>query len=104
MLVIIDATEPPEKPVPPGKEGPLQAGARTSKASLKDARTRASYAILNSDLNYLVPGEGAVTHGEPRGDSEVSTDLLLGGYVHPYANGSVWFAPHAILKGLRPGL
>ena len=43
-------------------------------------------------------------NGEPSGNGEVSAELLLGGYVLPYANGRVWFAPHAILRGLRPGL
>jgi energy-coupling factor transporter ATP-binding protein EcfA2 len=42
--------------------------------------------------------------GEPSGNGDVSAELLLGGYVLPYANGRVWFAPHAILKGLREGL
>ena len=35
---------------------------------------------------------------------EVSTDLLLSGYVLPYSNGGVWFEPHPILRGLRDGL
>ena len=43
-------------------------------------------------------------NGEPSGNGDVSAELLLGGYVLPYANGRVWFAPHAILRGLRPGL
>lgn len=50
-VVVIDATEPPERPVPPGNEGPLQAGTRASKASLRGARTRASYAIRSYNLN-----------------------------------------------------
>ena len=41
--------------------------------------------------------------GEPSGKPE-SNELLLGGYVLPYANGRVWFEPHPILRGLRPGL
>lgn len=42
--------------------------------------------------------------GEPSGEDEVSSELLLGGYVLPYTNGRAWFAPHPILKGLRQGL
>lgn len=41
--------------------------------------------------------------GEPSG-AEGASDLLLGGYVLPYSNGRVWFEPHPILRGLRPGL
>ena len=41
--------------------------------------------------------------GEPSG-AEEAHDLLLGGYVLPYSNGRVWFEPHPILRGLRPGL
>ncbi len=41
--------------------------------------------------------------GEPSG-GESSNELLLGGYVLPYSNGRAWFAPHPILRGLRPGL
>lgn len=44
------------------------------------------------------------THGEPSGDGDESAELLLGGYVLPYANGRVWFAPHPILEGIRPEL
>ena len=43
-------------------------------------------------------------HGEPSGDGDVSKDLLLWGYVLPYSNGRVWFEPHPILDGMRPGL
>ncbi len=42
-------------------------------------------------------------HGEPSG-AERANDLLLDGYVLPYSNGRVWFEPHPILRGLRPGL
>jgi hypothetical protein len=42
--------------------------------------------------------------GEPSGDKDVSSELLLTGYILPYANGRVWFEPHPILRGLRPGL
>ena len=42
-------------------------------------------------------------HGEPSG-AEQANDLLLDGYVLPYSNGRVWFEPHPILRGLRPGL
>lgn len=42
--------------------------------------------------------------GEPSGNGEESADLLLRGYVLPYANGRVWFEPHPLLRGLRPGL
>lgn len=42
--------------------------------------------------------------GEPSGTSDVSADLLLSNYVLPYSNGRVWFEPHPILSGLRPGL
>lgn len=41
--------------------------------------------------------------GEPSG-AEEAHELLLGGYVLPYSNGRVWFEPHPILRGLRPGL
>lgn len=41
--------------------------------------------------------------GEPSG-AEGSNELLLGGYVLPYSNGRVWYEPHPILRGLRPGL
>lgn len=41
--------------------------------------------------------------GEPSGD-DISADLLLRGYVLPYANGQVWFEPHPILDGIRPEL
>ncbi|MGB1013304.1 MAG: hypothetical protein ACPG4T_04145 [Nannocystaceae bacterium] len=40
-------------------------------------------------------------HGEPSG-AEGSVDLLLRGYVLPYANGKVWYEPHPLLRGLRP--
>ena len=43
-------------------------------------------------------------HGEPSGNDDVSTDLLLNNYVLPYQNGRIWFEPHPILKGVRPGL
>lgn len=43
-------------------------------------------------------------HGEPSGSDDVSKDLLLWDYVLPYANGKVWFEPHPILSGSRPGL
>ncbi len=43
-------------------------------------------------------------NGEPSGDGEASDDLLLNGYVLPYANGRVWFEPHPLLSGVRPGL
>jgi hypothetical protein len=43
------------------------------------------------------------SNGEPSG-SEVSAELLLSGYVLPYVNGNVWFEPHPLLRGLRPGL
>lgn len=43
-------------------------------------------------------------HGEPTGEGEVSLDMLLAGYVLPYSNGGVWFEPHPILRGRRPGL
>jgi hypothetical protein len=43
-------------------------------------------------------------HGEPSGNDDVSKDLLLWDYVLPYANGKVWFEPHPILSGSRPGL
>jgi hypothetical protein len=42
--------------------------------------------------------------GEPSGSSEVSSELLLTGYILPYSNGRVWFEPHPILRGLRTGL
>lgn len=42
--------------------------------------------------------------GEPSGEKDVSSELLLTGYILPYANGRVWFEPHPILRGLRPGL
>lgn len=42
--------------------------------------------------------------GEPSGADDVSIDLLLNGYVLPYSNGRIWFAPHPILRGLREGL
>lgn len=42
--------------------------------------------------------------GEPSESTATSHDLLLGGYVLPYANGRVWFEPHPILRGLRPGI
>jgi hypothetical protein len=51
VLVVIDASEPPERPLPPGSEGPLQAGTSASTASLIDARTRASYANRSRVLN-----------------------------------------------------
>mgnify|MGYP000676866917 CR=1 FL=1 len=41
--------------------------------------------------------------GEPSGE-DGSVDLLLSGYVLPYSNGGVWFEPHPILRGRRPGL
>lgn len=37
-------------------------------------------------------------HGEPSGKSDVSSELLLGGYVLPYSNGRIWFEPHPILR------
>ncbi len=42
-------------------------------------------------------------HGEPSGKPE-GMELLLGSYVLPYANGTVWFEPHPILRGTRPGI
>jgi len=38
------------------------------------------------------------THGEPSGKSDVSPELLLGGYILPYSNGRIWFEPHPILR------
>ena len=37
-------------------------------------------------------------HGEPSGKSDVSPELLLGGYILPYSNGRIWFEPHPILR------
>jgi len=42
--------------------------------------------------------------GEPSGNGEESAELLLRGYVLPYANGRVWFEPHPLLRTLRQGL
>ncbi len=42
--------------------------------------------------------------GEPSGNSDISSDLLLSNYVLPYSNGKVWFEPHPILRGVRPDL
>jgi hypothetical protein len=42
--------------------------------------------------------------GEPSGNNESSSDLLLNNYVLPYSNGKVWFEPHPILSGSRPDL
>ena len=85
--------------------GCLRAGLGTIKPSIVDEATielRKEYEIgLNTrrvqELTHVA------THGEPSGADE-SAEMLLGGYVLPYANGRVWFAPHPILKGLRPGL
>lgn len=41
--------------------------------------------------------------GEPSG-AEEAHDLLLGGYVLPYKDCQVWFEPHPMVRGVRPGL
>jgi len=43
-------------------------------------------------------------NGEPSGEGEESDDLLLTGFILPYANGGVWFEPHPILRGVREGV
>jgi hypothetical protein len=47
--------------------------------------------------------EHVLAHGEPSGE-DASLELLLGGYILPYANGKVWFEPHPVLRdGLARG-
>ena len=85
--------------------GCLRAGIRTITPQIVEDATielRKEYEIglTTRRVNELTH---VATHGEPSGGDE-SAEMLLSGYVLPYANGRVWFAPHPILKGIRPGL
>lgn len=83
----------------------LRAGAPQIDASLAEEAVvdlRREYEItLNTQrVNEL---RHVREHGEPSG-SDIALDLLLTGYILPYSNGKVWYEPHPILRGLRPGL
>ncbi len=37
-------------------------------------------------------------------DDEHVRDLLRYGFILPYTNGTTWFEPHPVLRGMREGL
>ena len=72
----------------------------TAEAALEDLRKEYEITLnaLRTDELRYVRAKGETSGGE------VSKELLLWGYVLPYSNGKVWFEPHPILEGSRPGL
>lgn len=76
-------------------------GQGEAESAVAEVRKEYAFALNTERVNELVHVR---KRGEPTGANAVAAELLLGGFVLPYANGDVWYEPHPILRGLRLGL
>lgn len=68
-----------------------------AEAAVVEVRREYEIALNSERIREL---EHVRTHGRPSSGGGISQDLLTNGYILPYSNGKIWFAPHPILQGL----